>query len=130
MGVFEKTPILPHTSPPKKTSQKLIDLIVKLSLRLERFFCAERRTLIKNNQFLKRFSGGALGGCFFSKAPSQQNHHLMAAAGDEKESDDKDPDPVIVEKSAKAVVIHKISSLGDMCKIENAVLTIILCGSV
>ena len=39
----------------------------------------------------------------------------MAAAGDEKEGDDKDPDPVIVEKSAKAVVIHKISSLGDMC---------------
>ena len=42
-------------------------------------------------------------------------HLLMAAAGDEKEGDDKDPDPVIVEKSAKAVVIHKISSLGDMC---------------
>ena len=52
----------------------------------------------------------------------------MAAAGDEKERDDKDPDPVIVEKSAKAVVIHKISSLGDICEIENAVLTIILCG--
>ena len=39
----------------------------------------------------------------------------MAAAGDEKERDDKDPDPVIVEKTAKTVVIHKISSLGDMC---------------
>ena len=57
-------------------------------------------------------------------------HLLMAAAGDEKERDDKDPDPVIVEESAKAVVIHKISSLGDMCDSENAVLTIILCGNV
>jgi hypothetical protein len=38
----------------------------------------------------------------------------MAAAGDEKERDDKDPDPVIVEDSAKTVVIHKISSLSDM----------------
>jgi hypothetical protein len=35
----------------------------------------------------------------------------MAAAGDEKERDDKNPDPVIVEKTAKTVVIHKISSL-------------------
>ena len=52
---------------------------------------------------------------FIKKHPPHKNHHLMAAAGDEKEGDDKDPDPVIVEKSAKAVVIHKISSLGDMC---------------
>ena len=36
---------------------------------------------------------------------------LRAAAGDEKERDDKDPDPVIVEDTAKTVVIHKISSL-------------------
>ena len=39
----------------------------------------------------------------------------MAAAGDENESDDEDPDPVVVEDTAKAVVIHKISSLSDMC---------------
>jgi len=38
----------------------------------------------------------------------------MAAAGDEKERNDKDPDPVIVKKTAKTVVIHKISSLSDM----------------
>jgi hypothetical protein len=35
----------------------------------------------------------------------------MAAAGDEKKRDDKDPDPVIVKKTAETVVIHKISSL-------------------
>ena len=38
----------------------------------------------------------------------------IAAAGDEKERDDEDPDPVIVEKTAETVVIHKISSLSDM----------------
>jgi hypothetical protein len=38
----------------------------------------------------------------------------VAAAGDEKERDDKDPDPVIVKKTAETVVIHKISSLGGM----------------
>ena len=36
---------------------------------------------------------------------------LMAAAGDENERGDKDPDPVVVENTAKTVVIHKISSL-------------------
>jgi hypothetical protein len=51
----------------------------------------------------------------------------MAAAGDENERDDKDPDPVIVKKTAKAIVIHKISSLSDMCIFENRVLTIIIC---
>ena len=38
----------------------------------------------------------------------------MAAAGDEKKSDDDDPDPIVIEKGAETVVIHKISSLGDM----------------
>lgn len=36
---------------------------------------------------------------------------LVAAATDENERDDKDPYPVVVKKSAKAVGIHKISSL-------------------
>jgi hypothetical protein len=38
----------------------------------------------------------------------------MAAATNNKESYNKDPDPVVVEKTAKTVVIHKISSLGEM----------------
>jgi len=33
----------------------------------------------------------------------------MAAAGDYEERDYKDPDPVIVEKSAKAVIHNKSS---------------------
>ena len=57
----------------------------------------------------------AQGRWFFNHLPCNYSADLTAAAGDEKEGDDKDPDPVIVEKSAKAVVIHKISSLGDMC---------------
>ena len=35
----------------------------------------------------------------------------MAAAGYENESNDEDPDPVVIEDTAKTVVIHKISSL-------------------
>jgi hypothetical protein len=31
----------------------------------------------------------------------------MAAARDHEKRDNKDPDPVIIEKSAKAVVCHK-----------------------
>ena len=51
----------------------------------------------------------------------------MAAAGDEKERNDKDPDPVIVKKTAKTVVIHKKSSLNEYVLVENTVLTIIIC---
>ena len=51
----------------------------------------------------------------------------MAATGNEKKRDDKDPDPVIVEKSAKAVVIHKNILRDDIVVYENGVLTIILC---
>ena len=39
---------------------------------------------------------------------------LTAAAVDKEQGNDQNPDPVIVEKTAKTVVIHKISSLGDM----------------
>ena len=61
--------------------------------------------------------GGAGEKTFQGSFLPRKTHHSMAAAGDEKESDDKDPDPVIVEKTAETVVIHKISSLGDMCLI-------------
>ena len=32
---------------------------------------------------------------------------LVAAAGNEKKRDDDEPDPVVVEYRAKAIVIHK-----------------------
>ena len=57
---------------------------------------------------------------------------LTAAAADDKKGDDQDPDPVIVvvEYAAKTVVVHKISSLRYcLCRVENAVLTIIICRS-
>lgn len=53
-----------------------------------------------------------------------------AAAADNEKRDDQDPDPVgvVVEYAAKTVVVHKISSLRYcLCKVENAVLTIIIC---
>ena len=43
-----------------------------------------------------------------------QYFSLMTAAGDEKKSNDDEPDPVVIEDRAETVVIHIISSLGDM----------------
>ena len=70
-------------------------------------FCADIAVKSPTNQNLN-----ALGTVPFGTVP--KTLFLMAATGDEKKSDDKDPDPVVVEKTAKTVVIHKISSLGEM----------------
>ena len=51
----------------------------------------------------------------------------MAAAGDDKKSDYKDPDPVIVEERAKAVVHKKPPLKNRYIDLRIAVLTIILC---
>ena len=80
-------------------------------------FLPTLKLCLGSTKCFERSLRGAWGGRFWKSALPTNFNSSMAAAGDEKESDDKDPDPVIVEKTAETVVIHKISSLGDMCLI-------------